>query len=385
MGFIISTYNLPTNSHKLTSTTGGTNQRAFTYDALENLTNDGKYTNTYLNNGRLRTVVWTVGTTTNTITYDLNALGQRVSKTAPSSVGGTRRFMYDEAGRLTGEYDSAGKLVQETIWLGDTPIATLRPKSGSTTTPIAIDIFYIHADHLGTPRAITRPTDNKVVWGWENTEAFGNNVPNENPSALGTFTYNLRLPGQQWDKETNTNYNYFRDYDPSTGRYIESDPIGLKGGINTYAYVKGSPLRWTDPRGLEICEPCTCKGGTWDQELGDFNANLALGFFVGGGKQNLVCRSNKRLKCKTSQICIGGGAIVGGGVGWNVAGTVYGTESCSGLGNSWSDTQLSFNFGPFGFQTPIGDPGGNASVGAGYKGGVAAITCYTIIWGCEQK
>ena len=164
MEFIISTYNPPTNSHKLSSTVGGTNPSTFMYDAMGNRSNDGQYTNTYLNNGRLRTVVWTVGTTTNTITYDLNALGQRVRKTAPSSVGGTRRFMYDEAGRLTGEYDSAGKLVQETIWLGDTPIATLRPKSGSTTTPIAIDLFYIHADHLGTPRAITRPTDNKVVW-----------------------------------------------------------------------------------------------------------------------------------------------------------------------------------------------------------------------------
>ena len=261
MEFIISTYNLPTNSHKLTSTTGGTNPRAFTYDALGNLTNDGKYTNTYLNNGRLRTVVWTVGTTTNTITYDLNALGQRVRKTAPSSVGGTRRFMYDEAGRLTGEYDSVGKLVQETIWLGDTPIATLRPKSGSTTPPIAIDIFYIHADHLGTPRAITRPTDNKVVWSWEHTEAFGNNAVNENPSALGAFKYNLRMPGQQWDKETNTFYNYFRDYDPSLGRYVQSDPTGLGGGMNTFAYVDEKPLQFIDPRGLRGYDEPTGGGG----------------------------------------------------------------------------------------------------------------------------
>jgi YD repeat-containing protein len=184
---IIATYNLPTNSHKLTSTVGGTNPRAFTYDAMGNLTFDGKYTNTYLNNGRLRTVVWTVGTTTNTVTYDLNALGQRVRKTAPASVGGTRRFMYDEAGRLAGEYDGVGKLIEETIWLGDVPVATLRPKSGSVTTPIAVDVFYVHADHLGTPRVITRPSDNKVVWKWDSAEAFGNNLPNENPSALGNF------------------------------------------------------------------------------------------------------------------------------------------------------------------------------------------------------
>jgi RHS repeat-associated protein len=255
---IISTYNLPTNSHKLTSTTGGTNPRAFTYDAMGNLTFDGKYTYTYLNNGRLRTVVWTSGTTTNTVTYDINALGQRVRKTAPGSVGGTRRFMYDEAGRIAGEYDSAGKLVQETIWLGDLPVATLRPKSGSVTTPIAVDVFYVHADHLGTPRVITRPSDNKVVWKWDSAEAFGNNVPNENPSALGAFTYNLRMPGQYFDRETGTFYNYFRDYDPQLGRYVQSDPIGLRGGLNTFAYAKGSPLKYGDPLGLvPFCDPET--------------------------------------------------------------------------------------------------------------------------------
>jgi RHS repeat-associated protein len=257
---IISTYNLPTTSHRLTSTTGGTNPRSFTYDAMGNLTSDGKYSYTYLNNGRINNVTWVTGTapntTTNTATYNINALGQRVRKVTPAAIVGTRRFMYDEAGRLAGEYDSAGKLVQETIWLGDVPVATLRPKSGSTTTPIGIDIFYVHADHLNTPRVITRPSDNKVVWSWENTEAFGNNLPNENPSALGTFSYNLRLPGQQWDKETNSFYNWMRDYDPTLGRYIQSDPEGLRGGINTYLYVEGKPLRFIDPDGLQSILAC---------------------------------------------------------------------------------------------------------------------------------
>ena len=61
------------------------------------------------------------------------------------------RFVYDEAGRLWGEYSNTGALIQETVWLDDLPIATLRPNGGGT------DIFYVHADHLGTPRAITRP------------------------------------------------------------------------------------------------------------------------------------------------------------------------------------------------------------------------------------
>ena len=110
-----------------------------------------------------------------------------------------------------------------------------------------------YADHLGTPRAITRPSDNAKVWEWKNDDPFGNNQPNEDPSASGTaFKFNLRFPGQYYDQETGTHYNYFRDYDPTVGRYAQSDPIGLAGGLNTYAYVEGNPLLNVDPLGLEI-------------------------------------------------------------------------------------------------------------------------------------
>jgi RHS repeat-associated protein len=88
------------------------------------------------------------------------------------------------------------------------------------------------------------------VWRWDQQEPFGVNVPDENPSGLGAFDLPLRLPGQYFDKETNLHYNYFRDYDPSLGRYGESDPIGLQGGINTYAYVRGDPVNRTDEDGL---------------------------------------------------------------------------------------------------------------------------------------
>jgi RHS repeat-associated protein len=89
------------------------------------------------------------------------------------------------------------------------------------------------------------------VWRWDQAEPFGNNPANEDPDANSVvFDLPLRLPGQRYDKETGLHYNYFRDYDPSIGRYGQSDPIGLDGGINTYAYVLQHPLGISDPTGL---------------------------------------------------------------------------------------------------------------------------------------
>jgi len=90
------------------------------------------------------------------------------------------------------------------------------------------------------------------VWKWD-SDPFGTDVPNQNPSGLGTFVYNLRFPGQYYDQETGLNYNYYRDYDSATGRYISSDPIGLAGGINTYGYANQNPVSNIDPFGLASC------------------------------------------------------------------------------------------------------------------------------------
>jgi RHS repeat-associated protein len=118
-----------------------------------------------------------------------------------------------------------------------------------TSAAGGVDIYPIYSDHLNTPRLITDAT-NRTVWEWP-VDTFGAGVANENPSGLGTFAFNLRLPGQYYDAETGLHYNYFRDYDPGVGRYVESDPIGLKGGVNLYLYVSASPVRWSDPYGLE--------------------------------------------------------------------------------------------------------------------------------------
>ncbi len=103
-------------------------------------------------------------------------------------------------------------------------------------------LFYIHTNHLGTPQILTDEAQH-VVWAAD-YQPFG-----EAALAKDSVTFNLRFPGQYFDSETGLHYNYFRDYDPSLGRFIQSDPIGLAGGINTYAYVDNNPLSFSDPFG----------------------------------------------------------------------------------------------------------------------------------------
>lgn len=90
-----------------------------------------------------------------------------------------------------------------------------------------------------------------TVWRWDQAEPFGASPANDDPDGNSVaFDLPLRLPGQRYDAETALHYNYFRDYDPSLGRYGESDPFGLDGGVNTYAYVSGDPLTGIDTQGL---------------------------------------------------------------------------------------------------------------------------------------
>ena len=105
------------------------------------------------------------------------------------------------------------------------------------------DLHYVHNDHLGTTQVLT-DKDQNVVWKG-NYDPFGNV-----DIVVEQVEMNLRLPGQYYDKETGYLYNYFRDYDATLGRYLQSDPIGLNGGLNTYGYVGANPINYTDPFGL---------------------------------------------------------------------------------------------------------------------------------------
>jgi len=84
------------------------------------------------------------------------------------------------------------------------------------------------------------------MWTWF-SDPVGTDGANASPSGLGAFTDNLRFPGQLFGGQAGLHYNYFRDYDPTSSRYVESDPIGIRGGINTYGYADWSPLAYADP------------------------------------------------------------------------------------------------------------------------------------------
>jgi RHS repeat-associated protein len=235
-GTAASTYTVSSTSNRLSSVSGAL-ARTYAYNNSGSVTSSSATTHTYYNSGRMKTAKLGAASVT---TYVYNALGQRVKKSG-GAVPTAVYFAYDEAGHLVGEYNISGSTVttvQETVWLGDIPIATLRGTS----------VFYVHTDQLNTPRKVTN-TSNVLRWIWDPTP-FGQGTPTQNPGGQPNFVYNLRYPGQLFDGESNLNYNYFRDYDPSLGRYIESDPIALLGGTNTYAYSIADPIGKSDPSGL---------------------------------------------------------------------------------------------------------------------------------------
>jgi len=249
-----STYTSAASSNRLTGISGALN-RSYSYDASGNTLTFGTFTHTYNNRGRL--ISLSNSGTGVSASYIYNALGQLIETTGTN---GTTLYYYDEAAHLLGYYGPSGGLAQETVWLGDIPVATLRP-SGSS-----VAVYYVHSDHLNTPRQVTRPSDGIQMWTWF-SEPFGNTNVNTNPQGAGVFNYQMRFAGQINASGVNMMLpNYFRDYDPITGRYIESDPIGLMSGVNTYTYVRANPLSFYDPKGLIECPAGLLPdpgGGNW--------------------------------------------------------------------------------------------------------------------------
>jgi RHS repeat-associated protein len=229
----------PTTNHRLTNV--GTVAR--TLDANGNTTQSAaaKFL-TY--DARNRLVDFRTGSAATTIVsqYQFNAKGERVRKykgTVDQS-----RYLYSEGGQLLvqNRIVSGVTTTQEIIWLDDMPIGV---NQGGT-------LHGILTDHLNSPRAVFQLNNQVKVWRWDAVDdAFGEKLAVEDPDANSVlFKFDMRFPGQMFDSESGLHYNLNRDYSPPDGRYIESDPIGLSGGVSSYGYAIQNPVRLFDRDGL---------------------------------------------------------------------------------------------------------------------------------------
>lgn len=225
-----SSYNYAANSNRLASVGGASVSLDTAGNTLGLTLGTSSQTYTYNQAGRLATA----GTSASSASYFYREDGLRAAKVVAGPTAGTTLFHFDLDGNVIAETDAAGTVLREVVWADGLPVAQVDPAAGTT---------WLHVDHLGTPRVGTSSAG-AVTWRWD-SNAFGSTPP------TGTTTVNLRMPGQIYDAETGLYFNGWRTYSPHLGRYLESDPISLNGGLNTYAYVAANPLNYTDPMGLQ--------------------------------------------------------------------------------------------------------------------------------------
>lgn len=223
-----------------------------------------------------------------TTTYSYNALGQRTSKSGPS---GTFGYLYGPNGLLLSETAQNGTVIgSDYVWLNGQPIGLMRGCS----------IYFIHDDHIGRPDTVTNASGN-IVWQAANLASDRTVTTN----TIGGL--NLFLPGQYYDAETGLYYNNARYYNAQMARYMESDPIGLAGGLNTYLYALGNPIGIIDPTGLD---------SVFDSGL--YLSPSSIGGFVGAGAAGFLSYVGA-----TSIEAVGAAGSFGGAaavvtVAWNV-------------------------------------------------------------------
>lgn len=285
------TYNYTPGTNRL-STITGPRAKSFSYDANGNVLQKtgygGNFTFSYDALNRLKSA--------NTTNYKYNFANLRTYKTGPD---GTYRYLYNGAGQLIAETQN-GTVNLDSIYVywNERPIAMIRNNQ----------VYSIITDHLGRPNAVV---DASRQTAWTASNAPFDRV-STNAITIGAF--NIGYPGQYFDKETGLWYNWNRYFDGSIGRYTQSDPIGLAGGLNTYSYVGNSPIGFFDPNGL-----WTVNGG--------WGANVTLGqgggvegglYFTTGGDEGCASAGAYGTASKTTGFGAGGGWSVGfykGGLG----------------------------------------------------------------------
>jgi len=188
--------------------------------------------------------------------YAYDFRGQRVARSILVPTWSAVHYIFDLEGHLIAEHNGdTGAVIKQYIWLDDTPLAVIDKSSG------AEQLYFIHTGQLEDPQVMTDASKAKVWDGY--VEPFGK------AQVFGTAaaSLDLRLPGQWAQLEGGgLSQNWNRDYDPSLGRYVQADPIGLEGGNNVYAYVDGRPTEWVDILGLAPIPsqpPGNIPGGPW--------------------------------------------------------------------------------------------------------------------------
>jgi RHS repeat-associated protein len=168
---------------------------------------------------------------------------------------GTIHTVYDRDGNLLMESNGlATGLTREYVWLPETQIAPTMGSQAGVPRPIAVvdavntatpATWWVSTDHLNRP---VRMTDAAKATVWQATwKPFG-----EPQSITGSATLDARFPGQWFQLESGLHQNWWRHYDPTTGRYTQVDPLGVDVDASVYDYVANSPLLFVDPRGLYI-------------------------------------------------------------------------------------------------------------------------------------